>query len=278
MKPISTKSIFCICLLMLLFSPLMGQDKAQLTVYRENPGQALQDAQKSFSSGDYKKAKTLANFYLSLSKDADKSAGKALRSSAKQCLDLQERALEHEAADEFSAAADCYKRILDINPGDSRAKRNYNAAMKKYSDSNSNASTWSNNLMDVDREQVINTIKTHTDAYVSNDFDAISRVYASQVTRYHNAYNLTNQEVVGKYRDYDQMFGVYAKHASIRWNTLQIERLSAKEISVVFVEDYSIDRADNSKYSIFVLEEHLVLDEDYKIKSIYDVQLEKRKK
>lgn len=130
----------------------------------------------------------------------------------------------------------------------------------------------------IDENKVVNTINTFNNAYATNDFYTLSNVYSENVTRFHDAYNLSNAEVVGKYRKYDSKFGVYGKHINVRWNTLQIERMSDEELSVVYVEDYSIDRVDNAKYSIFVLEEHLILDEDYRIKSIYDVQLSKTRK
>lgn len=128
-----------------------------------------------------------------------------------------------------------------------------------------------------DRNKVISTITRYNDAYTSNDFDALLNIYARYVTRYHAVYNWTNEEVVNDYKKYDRVFGVYGKHISVRWNTLQIERLSDNEISVVFVEDYSIDRVDKSKYSFYVLEKHIIFDQDYRIKSIYDVQLEKKR-
>lgn len=130
----------------------------------------------------------------------------------------------------------------------------------------------------VDKARVINIINAFNDAYAANDFLTLSSLYSENVTRYHDAHNLSNAEVVEHYKNYDSRFGVYAKHISVRWESLQIDRVSDFELSVVFVEDYSIDRADNSKYSIFVLEEHLILDKDYKIKSIYDVQLSKERK
>ncbi len=126
-----------------------------------------------------------------------------------------------------------------------------------------------------EEDRVVNTINTLNYAYAANDFNVLAEVYAQHVDRFHDAYHLSKSTVIGKYRKYDSMFGVYGKHINVRWNTLQMNRLSDDELSVVFVEDYTIDRYDKSKYSVFVLEEHLILDRNYKIKSIYDVQLSK---
>lgn len=130
----------------------------------------------------------------------------------------------------------------------------------------------------VDEERIINIINTFNNAYATNDFHTLSNLYSENVERYHNAYNLSNAEVVGKYKKYDSKFGVYGKHINVRWNTLQIDRLPNEELSVTYIEDYSIDRVDDSKYSVYVLEEHLILDKNYKIKSIYEVQLSKARK
>ena len=124
-----------------------------------------------------------------------------------------------------------------------------------------------------EKEKVKETINTFNMAIESNDFYELSNVYADNVERYHDAYHLTNDEVIEKSKRYDGTFGVVAKHTSVRWNTLIVDRVSDDAISVVYTEDYSIDRMDKSKKSKFVLEKHLLLDNDYKIKSIYDVTL-----
>lgn len=130
----------------------------------------------------------------------------------------------------------------------------------------------------INEDKVLEVINKFNDAYATNDYVILSLVYSDYVDRFHNAYNLSNSQVIEKYRNYDKKFGVYAKHINVRWNTLHIEKISEDELAVVFIEDFSIDRVDNTKYSIFELEEHLILDSDYKIKSIYDNQLSKRKK
>lgn len=125
-------------------------------------------------------------------------------------------------------------------------------------------------------QRVRNTVQTLCDATVNNDYNRIAELYAFNVQRYHSIYDVTNAEVVKRCRNYDNKFGVYSKRASIRWNTLQIWK-NTNGYSVVYVEDYHIDREDKSKYSDFVLEKHIELDTDFKIVSEYDVQLSKSK-
>ena len=53
--------------------------------------------------------------------------------------------------------------------------------------------------------------------------------------------------------------------------------LNNGQLNVKIVEDYSIDREDKSKYSVFVLEKHFIIDPSYHIVSVYDNQLSKSK-
>lgn len=129
----------------------------------------------------------------------------------------------------------------------------------------------------VDQDKVVEMIEQLGKAVENNDFQTISQLYAPIVRRYHDVRDVSNIEVVEKYKNYDKAFGVYGKHVSVRWNTLQVQKLSDGGVSVVYTEDYSIDRVDKTKYSKFVLEKHIELDKDYRIVSIYDVQWGKSK-
>lgn len=125
-------------------------------------------------------------------------------------------------------------------------------------------------------QKVTNIVQTLCDATINNNYNRIAELYAFNVKRYHNIYDVTNAEVVERYRKYDSKFGVYSKQASIRWNTLQIWK-NTNGYSVVYIEDYHIERENKSKYSDFVLEKHIELNTDFKIVSEYDVQLSKSK-
>lgn len=125
-------------------------------------------------------------------------------------------------------------------------------------------------------QHVRNTVETLCDATVNNDYGKLAEVYANNVKRYHSVYDVTNADIVERYRNYDKKFGVYSKRADIRWNTLKIWK-NANGYSVIYVEDYHINRDDKSKYTDFVLEKHIELDHNFKIVSEYDVQLSKSK-
>ena len=141
---------------------------------------------------------------------------------------------------------------------------------------NNNQENVSSNTPSI-RDKVVQIVEVFSKAEESDDFEVISQSYATNVRRYHNSYNISNKKVMENYVNYDKMFGVNGKHISVRWNTLEVQNLPSGEVSVVYVEDFSIDRKDKNKYSKFVLEKHVDLDKDYKIVSIYDVQLEKSK-
>ena len=105
----------------------------------------------------------------------------------------------------------------------------------------------------------------------------VYELYAPSVERYFSANNVDRNYVAECFCNYDSMFGVYGKHSSIRWNTVSYT-VTGDRILLTFVEDFSIDRYDMSKYSVFVLEKHMELTKDLKVLSVYDVQLSKSKK
>lgn len=119
-------------------------------------------------------------------------------------------------------------------------------------------------------------IQRFTVANVNNDFATVARSYAPFVKKYHNAKNITRDSVMTHYRKYDDMFGVYSKRSDIRWNTFTVTPINSDSAYVTYVEDYHIDREDRSLPMYYVLEKHLVIDANYQIISIYDIQLKKQ--
>lgn len=124
---------------------------------------------------------------------------------------------------------------------------------------------------------VLNVVERYCTAICENDFTTLASLYAPTVERYQDAYNKERDYVIGCHQRYDNTFKVYGKHSSIRRETFKMEPISNDRVSVVVVEDYSIDREDKSKYSVFVLEKHFVIDSAYHIVSVYDNQLSKSK-
>lgn len=128
-----------------------------------------------------------------------------------------------------------------------------------------------------DDYRVMNVVERYCTAICENDFTTLASLYAPTVERYQDAYDKDRDYVIGCHQRYDNTFKVHGKHSSIRRETFKMEPISNDRVSVVVVEDYSIDREDKSKYSVFVLEKHFVIDSSYHIVSVYDNQLTKSK-
>lgn len=128
-----------------------------------------------------------------------------------------------------------------------------------------------------DDYRVMNVVERYCTAICENDFTTLASLYAPTVERYQDAYDKDRDYVIGCHQRYDNTFKVHGKHSSIRRETFKMEPISNDRVSVVVVEDYSIDREDKSKYSVFVLEKHFVIDSVYHIVSVYDNQLSKSK-
>ena len=128
-----------------------------------------------------------------------------------------------------------------------------------------------------DKNAVKELIERYCNAICENDFVTLSSLYAPMVERFQDAYNKDRDYVIGCHQRYDKTFKVYGKHSSIRWDSFEMKMLNNGQLSVKIVEDYSIDREDKSKYSVFVLEKHFIVDPSYHIVSVYDNQLSKSK-
>ena len=117
-------------------------------------------------------------------------------------------------------------------------------------------------------------VEDYCNAIVENNFDELTQLYAPFVERFQNAKEKDREYVIDCHRRYDEKFKVYGKHSSLRWETLKIDEIeNGNCVSVIIVEDYSIDREDRSKKSTFVLEKHFIINKEGQIVSVYDEQI-----
>ena len=123
--------------------------------------------------------------------------------------------------------------------------------------------------------RIKDVLREYCRANANNDFTSLENLYAPYVVRFQAAHNESRDQVINRHRRYDKVFKVYGKYSSIRWDTFQYYENSNGEIEAIIVEDYSIDREDKSKVSVFVLEKHFTLNKDYQIVSVWDNQLSK---
>ena len=128
-----------------------------------------------------------------------------------------------------------------------------------------------------DENRIRNVVSSYCTAICENDFEALTNLYAPKVLRYQDAYDKDRDYVIGCHQRYDNTFKVFGKHSSLRWDSFKMDQASSGFVNVVIIEDYSIDRQDKSKYSVFVLEKHFTIDSTYHIVSVYDNQLSKSK-
>lgn len=126
-------------------------------------------------------------------------------------------------------------------------------------------------------EHVKNVLERYCRAIVENDFISLEQLYAPHVERFQDAYDKDRDYVIDCHKRYDKKFKVYGKYSTIRWDSFIMENLGNGRIGATIVEDYMIDREDDDKNSIFVLEKHFVLDSKYNVVSVYDNQLSRKK-
>ncbi len=128
-----------------------------------------------------------------------------------------------------------------------------------------------------DEDTVKDVIGRYCSAICDNDFGTLTSLYAPFVKRFQDAYNKDRDYVIGCHQRYDDTFKVYGKDSHIRWDSFIMKPEQNGTVDVTIVEDYSIDREDKSKYSVFVLEKHFIIDSTYRIVSVYDNQLSRSK-
>lgn len=121
-----------------------------------------------------------------------------------------------------------------------------------------------------DENRIRNVVSSYCTAICENDLETLSSLYAPSILRYQDDYNKDRDFVIRCHQRYDSTFKVYVKNSSLRWDSFKMDRASSGFVNVVIVEDYSIDRQDKSKYSVFVLLKHFTIDSTYHIVSVYD--------
>lgn len=104
-------------------------------------------------------------------------------------------------------------------------------------------------------------------------------LFEKDVERFHDLDNVSVDEVVYNFSHYDEIFGVIGKkESSVRWDTFKYERTVDGRMNIEYEEDYSIERKDKDKPSIFVLRKHIVLNRNNKIVSVRDEIVSKKKR
>jgi serine protease Do len=118
-----------------------------------------------------------------------------------------------------------------------------------------------------------NEIKAFVEKYYEilkdEDWNSLLNIYANKLNRFYDSFNVDNFEAVTSAKNYKSKYGIKEAYYHIRWNTLT-SRSSKVGTEIRFTMDYEIERKDKNKASTFVLDIIMVIDNNKKIKSIYE--------
>lgn len=109
----------------------------------------------------------------------------------------------------------------------------------------------------------------------NENWNQLLNLYAKNLTRFFDKFNVGNFEAVTSAKSYKSKFGITNTKYDIRWNTLNYSS-SNLGTSIEFTMDYKITRNDRNKPSNFVLNIIMVVDSENKIKSIYENIISKK--
>ena len=113
------------------------------------------------------------------------------------------------------------------------------------------------------------------DDFIDDEIDKLNTFLAPTVKRYYSEYNLSRSEVIDRAKKYKVQFGVISTDSRIRWDTFKIKRLEDGSYVIDYIEDYTLNRTDNTKPSKFVLHKHVEVNKDFQIQGIYEDILER---
>lgn len=115
------------------------------------------------------------------------------------------------------------------------------------------------------RQLVSNYYKT----LIAEDWNNLTAIYSPILNRFYDKFNVENFEAVTSAKKYKSQFGITKANYDIRWNT--ISSLSSNVgTEIRYTMDYKIERKDKNKASTFVLDIIMVIDNDKKVRSIYE--------
>ena len=131
--------------------------------------------------------------------------------------------------------------------------------------------------MQRDTARVKQVLEQYARSIVEKDFEALDTLYAPQLERFQEASNMSREKVIESHQNYEQKFSAVIRSATYRWETLKIIPLANGRTDVECVQDFRLQRTANSrKPNYYVLEQHFVLDRDYRIVSVFDIHRSSR--
>lgn len=127
----------------------------------------------------------------------------------------------------------------------------------------------SNLSSNLSENQIRDFVSKYYKTLIAEDWNNLMSIYSPKLNRFYDKFNVDNFEAVTSAKNYKSQFGITKANYNIRWNTLSsINSNVGTEIR--FTMDYNIERKDKNKASTFVLNIIMVIDNNNKIKSIYE--------
>ena len=118
-------------------------------------------------------------------------------------------------------------------------------------------------------KEIKSTLTEYFYYWDNNVYNRLMHMFWYDVDRFQNETNISREEVVSLIKRDKANSGIISSTSRPRWGTMTINNLPYEGFSIVFIEDYEIERTDKNKATKFVLENHVEMDQYFNITSIY---------
>jgi hypothetical protein len=115
--------------------------------------------------------------------------------------------------------------------------------------------------------------KIVTDYYecLSNkDYGRLSQFYTPVLERYYTEFNISSAKAARNASEYWEKYKILQTSTNIQWDTFKAVSLSTGDVMISFNMHYVLLRTESNKPSRFNLDINIVLNPDFKIKSIFE--------
>ncbi len=127
------------------------------------------------------------------------------------------------------------------------------------------------NIELAEQEKIIYTINNYYKSLTEQRYSELTSLYSDQIQRYYNTTDVTPNQIIQDLESYDQKLGIVSKNVYVDWNTLDITK-NGDNTSLSYNIAYVINTA--SKSSVYQLKMHVDIDQQYRIYSIYEENLQ----
>lgn len=118
-------------------------------------------------------------------------------------------------------------------------------------------------------KEIKSALKEYFYYWDNNLYERLMHMFWYDVDRFQNEKNISREKVILLIKRDKANSGIISSTSRPRWNTMTIKNLPYEGFSIVFLEDYEIERTDKNKATKFVLENHVEMDQYFNITSIY---------